>query len=407
MFPNNNPLNNGMNQFNINNMNNNFNNQILANNQIIGNNNMLNLMDNNNNFNFFQNLNMNNQYNNFNQNCCPNNMNNIQTNNNFNNIRNNNFNIHMNNNQNGFIDYNNMIPNFNQNFILNQFNNINLNNINYQGNQMNQNNNNINPIIYNNNINSDIERDNYKKYEINYYRDLICEENKIKASNNLISNKKGIKTIYHQIKNSLCEIWKNATGFFCHIPFQDKKLPVLITCKNIIGDYFLKENKEINVSLDDNKTQKKIKLNENKLIYTNDKYNITFIEIKPDDNIDEKNFLELDENLFTNNSEFIIENKSLYVLHYSKKNSISISYGILDKKVGAYLVLSCEIDSIGSPIFNMENNKVIGLITSIYHYGDPPYLGMFLKYALNDFNKIDNQIIITLDIDNFYINKDV
>ena len=97
--------------------------------------------------------------------------------------------------------------------------------------------------------------------------------------------------------------------------------------------------------MDENKLQKKI--NKNKIIYNN--YNISIIEISPDDNLNKNNFLELDENLFTDNSKILYENKSLYCLSYSYEKKASISYGVLNKKIGHNLIHSCKINSGGWP----------------------------------------------------------
>ena len=75
------------------------------------------------------------------------------------------------------------------------------------------------------------------------------------------------------------------------------------------------------------------------------------------------NFLELDENLFKNNSEIIYENKPLYILSYQKEKGVLVSYGSLNKKVSHNLIHLCKVEesSSGAPILNLENNKVIGI----------------------------------------------
>ena len=63
----------------------------------------------------------------------------------------------------------------------------------------------------------------------------------------------------------------------------------MVTNNHVIDEEIIKENKEIIVTLNDDK--EKIKINiENRKIYTNEKYDVTIIEIK--ENI--KNYLELD-----------------------------------------------------------------------------------------------------------------
>ena len=95
--------------------------------------------------------------------------------------------------------------------------------------------------------------------------------------------------ILEQMKNCICKIYLNngsGTGFFCYVPFEnDFKLPVLITNYQVIGDEYLKINKEINISLNDESFQINIFLDNNRKIYTNKIYDITIIEIIKDDQI--------------------------------------------------------------------------------------------------------------------------
>ena len=56
-----------------------------------------------------------------------------------------------------------------------------------------------------------------------------------------------IKKIIEQMENSICKIKigeEQGTGFFCEIPFPDKKhmLKVLITANHIIGEDILYKN---------------------------------------------------------------------------------------------------------------------------------------------------------------------
>ena len=101
-----------------------------------------------------------------------------------------------------------------------------------------------------------------------------------------------------QLRNCICKIneFQNVgTGFLCKIPYPNgwKYLPVLITNKNIINaDKIL--NKKIDIIFDDDKVEKEITITQNRKIYSSKKYNITIIEIFPqNDEIDERQFLEI------------------------------------------------------------------------------------------------------------------
>ena len=69
------------------------------------------------------------------------------------------------------------------------------------------------------------------------------------------------------------------------------------------------------------------------------------------------------------------------------------------------MIYSCEIESLGAPIINLENNKVIGLTIKDKITYDNVLVGSILKYALNDLNKIKNQIKITLEVKEWELYK--
>ena len=264
--------------------------------------------------------------------------------------------------------------------------------------QLNLNNNNINEINNDNNDeNSDDDSEKFNDYEKNKKYDLICNYKLLKETKTIGTTMEGIKIIYEQMKNCICLTNSGYTGFFCYIPFKDKKIPVLIISSSIINE------NEIIVSMDENKIQKKINLDKNKVIYNNKEYNIAIIEISPDDKLNKNNFLELDENLFTDNSKFLYENKSLYYLYYSFEGKSSISYGVLNKKIGHNLFHSCKTNWKGGPILNLENNRVIGLNVYKNYINEV----IFLKYVLNGLNQIKNQITIILDIEEKNLKEDI
>ena len=66
-------------------------------------------------------------------------------------------------------------------------------------------------------------------------------------------------------------------------------------------------------------------------MYTSKKYDTTIIEIKKEkDEI--FNYLELDKNIFQDNSNLLYYNDTIYILHYPGNNMASVSYGLLNKK---------------------------------------------------------------------------
>ena len=197
----------------------------------------------------------------------------------------------------------------------------------------------------------------------------------------------GTNKILNQLKNCICKIdIGKGSGFFCEIPYKNKKLKVLMTNNHVIDEKIIKENKKIKVSINDNKEYKIIEL-ENKIIYTSQKYDITIIEINPEK---EKiyNFLELDDEIFDDIID--LANKSVYILHYpnySDGPKASISYGIIKNTQDEYnLIHYCCTDggSSGSPIINLLNNKIIGIHKENV-VGKKYNRGSLLKYPINEY----------------------
>ena len=105
--------------------------------------------------------------------------------------------------------------------------------------------------------------------------------------------------------NCICKIKINKinyTGFFCKISYQNNTMNVLMTNYHVLDENYYKKNTELNLVLSDDKIVRTINLNLNLKIerktYFNKKYDLTLIELKQDDNIN--NYLELDDNLFKN-----------------------------------------------------------------------------------------------------------
>ena len=160
------------------------------------------------------------------------------------------------------------------------------------------------------------------------------------------------------------------TGFFCKIPFPDKDnmLPVLITNNHIINKNILnRKDEKINLDIKGEKDIKTINLN-NRFKYTNEEHDITIIEIKEGDKI--KNYLNLDEKIINdiinnqNENKYFID-KTVYIIQYPE-GELSVSYGIIQKivlKEKYNFLHKCSTygGSSGSPILNLNNNKVIGI----------------------------------------------
>ena len=105
--------------------------------------------------------------------------------------------------------------------------------------------------------------------------------------------------IVDQMKNSICRIENNekGTGFFVKVPCKSKILPVLITTNHTINADDLLSNKNILLYINNGKAIKELKLDDNRLKYTNEKLDITIIEIKENEDKLNVKYLELDDEL--------------------------------------------------------------------------------------------------------------
>ena len=210
-----------------------------------------------------------------------------------------------------------------------------------------------------------------------------------------------LKIILEQMTNSICKIIKKEKnfeiGFFIHIRYKNKKIPVLMIKYNINDTY---ENNILNVIIN-NKT-KILKLGKKR--YINKDLDIMLIEIN--ENYEDKiKYIEIDDNIFKKELENDYYKKSIYIIQDNKKK-ISVSFGIIEGILKTDLKYSCYINSNTRclPIFDLENNKIIGIHQNKSKYNK----GILIKNIINDFKKsYKNEINLLINIDKFEINKKI
>jgi len=230
------------------------------------------------------------------------------------------------------------------------------------------------------------------------------EEKKLNNSIDFVSIK-GTKKVLNHMMNCICKIKMKGevgTGFFCKIPFKNETIKVLMTNYHVLGDKELNKSKNLNLLINDDKDILIIDLNIKRNKYFNEDYDITIIELKDEDKI--KYYLELDDNLFQDNSEIIYIDRSIYIPQYPKGKNAYVSYGLLNDIDKYNIMHRCSTDngSSGAPIINLDNNKVIGMHSkgSNYNYN----IGIYLKYPLK--NYINKKLFIQMDkTPKIYINK--
>jgi len=140
-------------------------------------------------------------------------------------------------------------------------------------------------------------------------------------------------------------------------------LNIFITSNHIINKETLFHKSQIMITIEEEKKHKKINLI-NRKKYTNKEYDITIIEIKEEDEIN--NYIELDDNIindiFNINKNNEYKDKTIYIMQYPE-GELSVSYGILQniykgKEYNFNHKCCTREGSSGSPILNINNNKV-------------------------------------------------
>ena len=234
-----------------------------------------------------------------------------------------------------------------------------------------------------------------------------------------------LKTIIEQTEKSICKIIckneGNGTGYFCSIPFPDKYnlLPVLITNNHVVDKNDIIEGNTIDLTLNNDKIPFKIKIDNSRKVYTNEKYDITFIEIKETDGFDLNTFLDLDDRILKDKSDEIFNKLPVYLIFYPAGKKVEYSTGIIksiSEDNNIEHTCSSKFGASGCPILNLNNNKVIGVhkgASKIKNWN----LGTFIKGPINKFyqeemnnNKTNlledkKEIIKNYDNENTGINK--
>ena len=224
--------------------------------------------------------------------------------------------------------------------------------------------------------------------------------------------RKQTETISIQMEKSICMIKgkSTGTGFFCCLNFENIYIPCLMTSYQVIDDKYIKENKKIEISLNDNEIKEEIKLSDEDIMYISkeNEYNLIIIKlIDVQEYMKYINYLELDDNLFNNNS--LKGYESIYILHYPNYQNSAVSYGkgiIYDPNYKYDIQHKCHTlpSSSGGPILNLLTNKVIGIHKgNIQKNSEIKYnIGTFLKDPLEEIKNKDNKINDQIKNDNLY-----
>jgi len=208
----------------------------------------------------------------------------------------------------------------------------------------------------------------------------------------IVSLKK-TKIIIDQIEKSICKIYSKdgatGTGFYCFIKNENKeKIPVLITNNHIIDQKQINKKQKLKVYFNNDEKYADLILDaDKKNIYTDIGYDITIIELKEKE-IKNQLFLEIDDGVYFEDKDKF-KKRSAYTIQYPKEFGASVSYGIIkyiNEKNEVLHFCHTSNGSSGSPILNLENNKVIAIHSRTSKSETCNYnTGIFLNAPINKF----------------------
>ena len=197
--------------------------------------------------------------------------------------------------------------------------------------------------------------------------------------------KQSMEIIIEQMNNAFYQ-FENTNDqygicFFFYIKYNDKNIPVMMTNYHIINENYLSNNKNIKLKIN----SKIITIEFEKTRYLNQFQDLSIIEIKNDKNKDLK-FLSLDDDLYQKESEMIYDKNSIYTINYHNKNNISISFGIINDIHNSEITYISNLSNIpeNSPIFNLSNNKLVGLFRRT---SENIHKGIFFGFLIDKFIK--------------------
>ena len=100
-----------------------------------------------------------------------------------------------------------------------------------------------------------------------------------------------------------------SSGFLCKIYINNNPMPALITCYHVLNEDYIANYDFLYFaySSDEGITEKILDLNIKRIIYQNKKLDVTIIEIKEEDNLDIYSFLEMDNYINVNNTQFLYQ----------------------------------------------------------------------------------------------------
>ena len=237
-----------------------------------------------------------------------------------------------------------------------------------------------------NEINREINNDNY----------YIRQTNKV--NNEIQISLEQMEIIKQQMEKAVCKIKLFnigiGTGFFCYIPFPNELhlIPVLFTNHHVLKKSDIIKHKRIDFSIKNDNLSFTLEIDDDTKIYSNKSLDITIVEIKEINILNQIKILEVD-SLNNEEPKNKYNQKDIYLIHYSLGNKVELSKGKIndiDENFTIKHSCSSQESSSGGPLLNLLNFKVIGIhkgqsIDNVYN------LGTLIKKTIEIFTQTFNE----------------
>ena len=164
-----------------------------------------------------------------------------------------------------------------------------------------------------------------------------------------------------------------------------------MTCNHVLDEEDIKIGKTIEYSLDNDKIKYSIKIDDSRILYTNNNFDFTIIQLRKKEYPDVDSLLEIDEGILKKKQIKHLNKTSIILLHYPNGKTANVSFGkIKGIDEDTYTIhhnCGSEKGSSGGPLINNINMKLIGI-----HKDNEPNtnfnLGIYVKpvteYFFND-----------------------
>ena len=213
-------------------------------------------------------------------------------------------------------------------------------------------------------------------------------------------------------QKSICRINSNGEkgiGIFCKFPLPptNDNSYVLIAHSKFIGSKEIFDQKKITFSLDDEDDQKTLLIDDSRKVYINEeKYKITIIEIRDEDNIGKDYFSNVELDDISDENYF---KQKLGIFNPDNKNEGIVGQIQNIDPTGYKFDYSCQTSNFieGTPIINLVTHKFIAINNS-YDDKNKISIGTFLKMPISEFivmkkipqfqAKLNNELILYYSI---------